>query len=85
MNTTFDIIVIGGGVIGASIFHHLAQQGYQVGLIEKKTIASGCTAWSGGIVRCFHLDSVITERALYSWEYYLTFEKHTGINCEIGK
>lgn len=78
----FDIIVVGSGVIGASIFHHLVKGGYKVGLFEKNKRISGCTALSGGIVRCFHLNSDLADKAVYGWHYYKDFEKHTGMSCE---
>jgi glycine/D-amino acid oxidase-like deaminating enzyme len=77
----FDVLVIGGGVIGASIFYHLALQEYAVGLLDKNCIASGCTAQSGGIIRCFHLDSSLSDKAVFGWNYYRNFEKKTGEKC----
>lgn len=77
-STVLDVAVVGAGVLGASVFHHLVKAGYQVGLLEKDTCASGCTAWSGGIVRCFHTHSDLSDKALWSWQYYKNFEQHTG-------
>ena len=52
MAETFDAIVIGGGVIGASVLFQLTKLGCRhVLLLEKRDIASGMTAHSSGIVR----------------------------------
>lgn len=52
MNETADIVVIGGGVIGASTAFHLASKGAKrVVLVEKGTIGSGETYKSGGFVQ----------------------------------
>jgi glycine/D-amino acid oxidase-like deaminating enzyme len=52
MNKTFDAIVIGGGVIGASVLFQLASLGCRKAmLIERGDIAGGMTAHSSGIVR----------------------------------
>ena len=52
MSETFDAIVIGGGVIGASTLFQLTQLGCRRALlIERGEIAGGMTAHSSGIVR----------------------------------
>jgi glycine/D-amino acid oxidase-like deaminating enzyme len=81
---SFDCIVLGGGVLGASIFFHLAQAGYRVALLEQNNIASGCTAWSGGIVRCYHSQTRLSDKAVYSWQYYKNFHQHTGQHGEFN-
>jgi glycine/D-amino acid oxidase-like deaminating enzyme len=52
MAETFDAIVIGGGVIGASVLFQLASLGCKKALLlERGEIAGGMTAHSSGIVR----------------------------------
>jgi glycine/D-amino acid oxidase-like deaminating enzyme len=51
MSEKFDAIVIGGGVIGASVLFQLAQLGARAVLVERGDIAGGMTAHSSGIVR----------------------------------
>jgi glycine/D-amino acid oxidase-like deaminating enzyme len=52
MAPTHDIIVIGGGVIGASVLFHLTQLGCRnVLLLERGPLAGGATSRSSGIVR----------------------------------
>ncbi|MDP3704523.1 MAG: FAD-dependent oxidoreductase [Legionellaceae bacterium] len=81
----FDYIVVGGGVIGASVFYHLARYGFTVCLLEKNTVVSGCTMWSGGIVRCFHLNKDLCDKAVFSWDYYTRFEEATSVACPFIK
>lgn len=73
-------MVIGGGVIGAAAYCMLAQA-YpgRVVLVEKSRPGFGATAWSGGIVRCFHLDPASSDQALAGSRYYRDFADHTGI------
>jgi len=52
MTSTADIVIIGGGIHGASLAFHLAQRrAGKVVLIEKKALASGPTAKSGALIR----------------------------------
>ena len=52
MAETFDAIVIGGGVIGASVLFQLTQLGCRRPLLlERGEVAGGMTAHSSGIVR----------------------------------
>lgn len=43
-NKTYDVAVIGGGVIGTSCAYHLVRKGFSVALIEKKDIARGTSS-----------------------------------------
>ena len=52
MADTADIVVIGGGVIGASTAFHLASKGAKnVVLVDKGAICSGETHKSGGFIQ----------------------------------
>lgn len=52
MADTFDVLVVGGGVIGASVLYHLTSLGCRnVALVERGELAGGATARSSGIVR----------------------------------
>jgi len=52
MNSTADIVIVGGGVHGCSLAFHLATANAgRVVLVEKKHIASGPTAQSGAMIR----------------------------------
>ncbi len=49
-NGHYDVIVVGGGVIGAGIAFELAMAGARVALIEKNKPASGASGAAGGML-----------------------------------
>lgn len=73
-----DIAIIGGGIIGASIFYQLSRAGFNAVLIEKDHIAAGCTKYSGGLTRSFHLDKTLRAQTHTSLQYYKNFTAETG-------
>ncbi|MBT2406341.1 MULTISPECIES: FAD-binding oxidoreductase [unclassified Streptomyces] len=75
-----DVVVIGAGVLGAAVFHELADRGASVLLVERDRGGLGTTAWSGGIVRCYHDDPAQLERAVIGWQYFREFGARTGID-----
>jgi glycine/D-amino acid oxidase-like deaminating enzyme len=70
MSDRADVIVAGGGIVGAATFFELASRGADVTLVEREVVASGATAWSGGVVRLMHDDSASADRAVYGWRFY---------------
>jgi glycine/D-amino acid oxidase-like deaminating enzyme len=38
--------------------------------LERNVVASGATAWSGGVVRIMHDDPESADRAVYGWRWY---------------
>ncbi|ARF76315.1 hypothetical protein B7C62_31560 [Kitasatospora albolonga] len=73
-----ETVIVGGGVVGAAAFHALAARGERVTLLERHRPGLGATAWSGGIVRVFHREPELGDRALEGWEYYREFARRTG-------
>ena len=41
---SFDVIVIGAGIIGSSVSYYLTKAGYSVALIDKGDIANGTSS-----------------------------------------
>jgi sarcosine oxidase subunit beta len=53
-----DVVVIGGGVIGASVAFHLSEAGAAVVLVERAELASGSTRRAAGGVRAQFSDDL---------------------------
>ncbi len=47
---TFDAVVVGGGINGAAVFHHLSREGFRVLLIDKGDFAGGTSQASAMMV-----------------------------------
>lgn len=78
MNNTADIIIIGGGVQGASLAFHLAQRGVRALLLEKKFIGAGATGRSSGLVR-MHYDAEVDSRLAWtSFQYFRDWRERVG-------
>ena len=56
MPSTADVLIIGGGVHGASPAFHLAQRGVKAIVLEKSFVGSAATGRSSGLVR-MHYDT----------------------------
>jgi len=50
MKSDIDVLVIGGGAIGACSAYYLARQGVHVSIVEKGEIASGCSGANAGLI-----------------------------------
>ena len=50
MNSIYDAIIVGGGVIGGSIAFQLAKRGKKVLLLEKDRLASKASSAAAGML-----------------------------------
>jgi sarcosine oxidase subunit beta len=81
MADTYDVILIGGGVHGASLAFHLAKRGLEPVVLEKNFIASGATGRSSGLVR-MHYDLEPESRLAWeSFKYFRNWSEIVGGDC----
>ena len=79
MAQTADIIIVGGGVMGASIAYNLASQGARrVVLLERRTISAGTTGHSGAIIRQHYSNEVTIRMARESLHVFERFNEMVG-------
>jgi len=73
----FDAIVIGAGVIGASVAYHLARLGAKrVLVLERSQIGSGTSTQSSGILRTHYSVIENVELARRSWSVFTNFAEY---------
>ena len=74
-------VIVGGGVVGASVAYHLAKMGWKdVVLLEQNEIGSGTTWHAAGMVGQLRTSNSLTKINKYSVELYPTLEQETGIS-----
>ena len=83
MTETADIIIIGGGVMGASIAYHLAKQpgDSRVVLLERQALCNGTTGRSGAIVRQHYSNDFTIRMAKDSLHVIQHFDDLVGGDC----
>lgn len=77
--THAQTVIIGGGVVGASIAYHLTKLGHtDVVLLERKRLTSGTTWHAAGLVGQLRATANLTKLARYTTELYANLEAETG-------
>ncbi len=77
-----DVVVVGGGVLGASTAYHLARRGgVRAVLVERGSIASGPTGYSSAIIRQNYSNPVTARLAFESVAFFQHFAELTGDEC----
>jgi len=77
-----EVVVVGGGCMGASIAFHLARRDVDVVLLEKGHVASGATGHSGALVRQHYEARIGIRLARESLAFFQRFEKETDFSCD---
>lgn len=72
------VVIIGGGIIGASVAYHLGKLGVRdVVVLERAKLTSGSTFHAAGLVGQLRTSANITQLLKYSVELYDTLETET--------
>ena len=79
MTETSEVVIVGGGAMGAATAFHLARLGItDVLLLERDALASGSTSKAAGGIRAQFADELNVRIALRSLDEFECFEELTG-------
>ena len=82
MTQTYDAIVIGAGVMGASLAFHLTERGLKTAILERRVSASGATGHSSGLVRMHYDLAAESELTFVSYKnYFSNWRERVGGDC----
>jgi sarcosine oxidase subunit beta len=82
MSEIADVVVIGAGVMGASVAYHLAKAGVgKVVVVEKRFLAAEATGKSSGLVRMHYDNEPESRLAWISFGYYNNWAEVVGGDC----
>ena len=79
---TAEAIIIGAGVMGASLAFHLTRAGMQgVTVLDKKGLCGGMTAKSGALVRMHYTNAAEARMAFAALRYFQNWHEMVGGEC----
>ncbi len=81
MARTADAVVIGAGVMGASIAFHLAARGVRPLVLEQNGLASGSTGKSAAFIRMHYTNEPEARLAHFGFPYFLEWADRVGYDC----
>lgn len=81
MSLTFDVIIIGGGIMGCSSAFQLAKRGLKVALFDKNSIGDSPSGKSSAIIRQHYSNELTARMALHSLRIFQNFEENVGGEC----
>ena len=77
--TTYDAIVIGGGVMGCSTALHLAQGGMRVALVDRGPLCREASGVNAGTLTLHMTRASLVPYAMRAWQMWMNAEKWLGM------
>ena len=77
-----QVVVIGGGVVGASVLYHLTKAGWDdVVLLERRELTAGSTWHAAGGMHTINGDPNVAALQRYTVQLYEDLESESGVSC----
>src|SRR6202522_4796015 len=84
MKSSAQVVVIGGGVVGASVLYHLTEMGWtDVVLLERSELTAGSTWHAAGGMHTLNGDPNVAALQDYTIKLYREIERESGASCGI--
>ena len=84
MKKDTQVVVIGGGVVGASVLYHLTKAGWtDVMLLERRELTAGSTWHAAGGMHTLNGDPNVARLQQYTIQLYEEIERQSGQDCSI--
>ena len=84
MKTDTQVVVIGGGVVGASVLYHLTKAGWtDVMLLERRELTAGSTWHAAGGMHTLNGDPNVAKLQQYTIKLYEEIQRVSGQDCSI--
>lgn len=81
MKSHYRVVVIGGGVVGASVLYHLAKMGWaDVALVERSVLTAGSSWHAAGGIHALNADPNIAQLQAYTIDLLSEIEEESGQN-----
>lgn len=79
MTAGSDVVVIGGGIVGASIAYQLSLRGQRVTVLERAMLGSGSTSRAAGLLGQLRSSEAATSMLMESLEIVRSIERELGV------
>jgi len=79
MRSQYRVVVIGGGVVGASVLYHLAREGWSdVALLERSVLTAGSSWHAAGGFHALNADPNIAQLQAYTIDLFEEIQTESG-------
>ena len=79
MKSQYRVVIVGGGVVGASVLYHLAKLGWtDVALVERSVLTAGSSWHAAGGVHALNADPNMAALQAYTIDLLSEIEKESG-------
>ena len=79
MKSEYRVVVIGGGVVGASVLYHLAKLGWSdIAIVERSVLTAGSSWHAAGGIHALNADPNIAALQAYTIDLLSEIEQESG-------
>ena len=84
MKSHYRVVIVGGGVVGASVLYHLAKLGWtDVALVERSVLTAGSSWHAAGGVHALNADPNMAALQAYTIDLLTEIEKESGQTIDL--